>query len=161
MSIRFVYVVACALAALTATPLVGVAFGEEEQQANAVTPLPKYRQECAACHIAYPPGMLPADSWRRILNNLDHHFGTNASLDAASVKQIEGWLTAHAANAGRAASPPPEDRITRSRWFIATHEEVPASTWRLRAVKSASNCAACHSRADQGNFDERYIRIPR
>lgn len=148
-------------AVLVLTALAGTAFGEDGPQAKAVTLLPAYRQECAACHIAYPPGMLPADSWRHILQNLDRHFGTNASLDPASVKQIEGWLTTHAANAGRAASAPPEDRITRSRWFIATHDEVPASTWRLPAVKSASNCAACHTRADQGNFDERYIRIPR
>jgi mono/diheme cytochrome c family protein len=161
VSIRFASVIAHAFAALALTALAGLALGEEEQQASPLTPLPKYRQECAVCHIAYPPGMLPVDSWRRILNNLDHHFGTNASLDQASVKQLESWLTAHAANAGRAASAPPEDRITRSRWFMATHDEVPASTSRLPAVKSASNCAACHTRADQGNFDERYIRIPR
>ncbi|PMS21309.1 cytochrome C [Trinickia dabaoshanensis] len=134
---------------------------EEHPAAAAVTPHPLYRQECAACHVAYPPGMLPAQSWRRILNNLDHHFGTNASLDAASVKQLEGWLTAHAASTGRAASAPPQDRITRSSWFIATHEEVSASTWQRASIKSASNCAACHTRADQGNFDERYVRIPR
>ena len=24
--------------------------------------LPAYRQECAGCHMAYPPGMLPASS---------------------------------------------------------------------------------------------------
>jgi signal transduction histidine kinase len=31
---------------------------------------PKYQQECAACHIAYPAGMLPAASWKRLMNNL-------------------------------------------------------------------------------------------
>jgi mono/diheme cytochrome c family protein len=137
------------------------ALGEQEQRAAAVTPLPLYRQECAACHIAYPPGMLPADSWRRILGDLDHHFGVNASLDAAAVKQLEGWLTAHAASGGAAANSPPDDRITRSRWFISEHDEIAPSTWRRPAIKSASNCAACHTRADQGDFNERYVRIPR
>ncbi|MBU6486704.1 MAG: cytochrome C [Burkholderiales bacterium] len=152
---------ASALAALFWLAFTSVAAGEEERQTSATPLLPKYRQECAACHIAYPPGMLPAESWRRILSDLDHHFGQNASLDAASVKELEGWLTAHAAKGGRAASAPPQDRITRSRWFIAEHGEVPASAWRLPAVKSASNCIACHTQADRGNFDERYIRIPR
>ena len=161
VDIRRASVAARALAAFALTAVMGAAFGEDGPQVKSPTPSPAYRQECAACHIAYPPGMLPADSWRHILGNLDRHFGTNASLDPASVKQIAGWLTTHAADAGRAASAPPEDRITRSRWFIATHDEVPASTWRLPAVKSASNCAACHTRADQGNFDERYVRIPR
>lgn len=154
-------VIGCALAVLAAAAQPALALAEEEHAMAAVTPHPLYRQECAACHIAYPPGALPADSWRRILNNLDHHFGTNASLDPASVKQLESWLTAHAAHTGRTASAPPEDRITRSQWFIAAHDEVPASAWRRAAVKSASNCAACHTRADQGNFDERYVRIPR
>jgi mono/diheme cytochrome c family protein len=161
MTIRFASDIACAFMVLAATVLPGVAVGEEEQQASLLTPLPKYRQECAVCHIAYPPGMLPADSWRHILDNLDHHFGSNASLDAASVKQLESWLTAHAAKAEQSSSAPPEDRITRTTWFMAAHDEIPASTWRRPAVRSASNCAACHTRADQGNFDERYIRIPR
>lgn len=160
MTNRFASVMASALATLAAAVFSASAFGEREQPASAAPLLPKYRQECAACHIAYPPGMLPADSWRRILSDLDHHFGTNASLDAASVKQIETWLRAHAMDAGRATRSPPEDRITRSNWFIAQHDEVPASTWRSPAVKSASNCIACHTRADQGDFNERYIRIP-
>jgi hypothetical protein len=36
-------------------------------QANSKAPvaplLPQYKQECAACHLAYPAGMLPAKSW--------------------------------------------------------------------------------------------------
>jgi hypothetical protein len=33
--------------------------------------------------------------------------------------------------------------------------------WRLAAVKSPANCAACHTTAEQGDFRERNIRIPR
>jgi hypothetical protein len=157
MKIRF----ASVLAFFAATGLCASALGEQEQSTGTVPPLPKYRQECAACHLAYPPNMLPADSWRHILGDLDHHFGTNASLDVATVKQLESWLTAHAASSGRIASRPPEDRITRSSWFISQHDEIPASTWRRPSIKSASNCAACHTRADQGDFNERYVRIPR
>lgn len=132
----------------------------EDDMRGAAVPLPpKYKQECATCHIAYPPGALPAESWRRILHGLERHFGTDATLDAATVGQLESWLTAHAA-AGPAALRPPEDRITRSSWFIATHDEVPASAWRSPAVKRPSNCAACHTQADKGNFDERFVRIP-
>ena len=48
--------------------------------------LPVYKQECAACHMAYPPGMLPASSWSRMMKGLDQHYGTDASLDAAMVR---------------------------------------------------------------------------
>ncbi len=123
--------------------------------------LPKYQQECAACHVAYPPGLLPAASWQRLMSNLPRHFGTDASLDPATAKEISTWLTQNAATRKRLAAPPPEDRITRSDWFVRKHDEVPAATWKRASIKSASNCSACHSRADQGDFDEDSVRIPR
>ena len=123
--------------------------------------LPAYQQECTACHIAYPPGMLPAASWQRLMGNLQNHYGTDASLDAATVKQLSVWLNTHAGTYKRVSAPPPDDRITRSAWFIREHDEVPAAIWKRPAVKSAANCAACHTQADQGDFRERNIRIPR
>lgn len=161
MKTRYARAMAYALAALSLAGSSSLGWAEEETRMAPVTMLPKFKQECASCHVAYPPGMLPAESWRRILGNLDHHFGSNASLDEASVKELTCWLTAHAASGGRAAAAPPQDRITRSAWFLAAHDEVPPSAWRLPAVKGASNCAACHTRANEGNFDERFVRIPR
>jgi mono/diheme cytochrome c family protein len=123
--------------------------------------LPKYQQECAACHVAYPPGMLPAASWTRLMANLPKHYGTDASLDPATLKEIGTWLNAKAGTYKRVREAPPQDRITRSAWFIREHDEVSAATWKLPAVKSAANCAACHPQADKGDFNERYVRIPR
>ena len=143
------------LLALAAGPLAWA------DSAPGVPLLPKYRQECSACHVAYPPGMLPAASWQRVMGNLQNHYGTDASLDAATIQELSGWLKAHAGTYKRVSAPPPDDRITRSAWFIREHDEVPAATWKLPAVKSAANCAACHTQADQGDFRERNIRIPR
>lgn len=123
--------------------------------------LPQYKQECASCHMAYPPGALPAASWQRLMQNLPQHYGTDASLDPATVKAISTWLTAHAGTWKRVGGPPPQDRITRSEWFIRKHREVTAATWRLPAVKSPANCTACHTGADKGDFDEDNVRIPR
>lgn len=124
--------------------------------------LQAYKQECASCHLAYPPGMLPAASWQRIMQNLPRHFGTDASLDAATGKQISSWLLANAGTHRRVqASAPPEDRISKSAWFIRQHDEVSASTWKRPSVKSPANCAACHTQAEQGDFNEHAVRIPR
>ncbi len=123
--------------------------------------LPKYQQECTSCHIAYPPGMLPAESWRRLMTGLPHHFGADASLDAASVKQLSTWLAANAGTNRRIQEAPSEDRITRSSWFTRKHDEVSTATWKRPAVKSAANCSACHAQADQGDFNEHNVRIPR
>lgn len=122
---------------------------------------PKYQQECAACHIAYPPGMLPASSWQRVMSTLPRHYGSDASLDPVSLKEIGNWLDTYAGTMKRVSEAPPENRITRSTWFIRKHDEVSAATWKLPAVKSASSCMACHTGANQGDFNEHNVRIPR
>nr|WP_315467578.1 DUF1924 domain-containing protein [uncultured Undibacterium sp.] len=55
----------------------------------------------------------------------------------------------------------PQDRITKSAWFIRKHDDVSARTWKLAAVKSPSNCIACHQQANLGDFNEHRVHIPR
>ena len=119
-----------------------------------------YTTECAACHAAYPPGMLPARSWARIMSGLDKHYGTDASLDAATVKQLSSWLQTNASTDKRVAEAPPQDRITRSAWFERKHRQIEPTVWKHASVKSAANCAACHTGADQGNYDDDNLRFP-
>jgi hypothetical protein len=133
----------------------------DDQRRSAVAPLPAYQQECAACHVAFPPGMLPPHSWRRLLNDLPHHFGTDASLDSAAVNELAGWLGENSGAYKRVRAAPPEDRITKSAWFLRKHDEVPAAAWQRAAVKSPTNCTACHAQAGQGDFNEHTVRIPR
>ena len=59
---------------------------------------PTWTTECGACHVAYPPGLLPERSWRAVMDGLDRHFGADASLDAATRKTITEFLAANAAN---------------------------------------------------------------
>jgi len=137
------------------------AHADDGQRGSRLPLLPIYQQECASCHVAYPPGMLPAESWQRLLSNLPRHFGTDASLDAASTKALATWLVANAGTYRRVREAPPDDRITRSAWFTRKHDEVPAAAWKRPAVKSPANCTACHAQADQGDFNEHNVRIPR
>ncbi len=131
--------------------------------ANTTPLLPKYKQECAACHTPYPAGMLPAASWKRIMGGLNKHYGTDASMDEASVREISVWLGANAGTYKRVSEEPPQDRITQSAWFLRKHNarEVAPEVWKRASVGGASNCVACHSGAAQGNFNERDIRIPK
>lgn len=120
-----------------------------------------YVPECASCHTAYPPGLLPAKSWERIMAGLDKHYGVDASLDAATVQQLSQWLNANAGTYKRvSAEPPPQDRITQSTWFERKHRGVEPAVWKLASVKSPANCAACHTRADQGQFDDDHLKVP-
>ncbi|WP_298607072.1 diheme cytochrome c [uncultured Thiothrix sp.] len=120
-----------------------------------------WKAECSACHMAYPPGLLPASSWQAMMGGLDKHFGTDASLDEAAVKEILPFLEANAAPEPRKSSAEPTLRITETAWFKHEHDEISALTWKNPKIKSAANCAACHTQAEQGNFDEDTVRIPR
>ena len=122
--------------------------------------LPKYQQECGSCHLAYPPAMLPAVSWRRLLGHLPQHFGSDASLDEKTLDELVTWLDAQAASSPKAMRGPAQDRITRSDWFLREHDEVAPATWKRPAIKSPSNCIACHTQADQGDFNEHRVHIP-
>ena len=159
---RFASALASALWGLVATLSVGApALADEDRGAAAGPVLPKYQQECASCHVAYPARLLPAASWQRLMANLPRHFGTDASLDPATLKELSNWLAANAGTGRRVSQPPPEDRITRLAWFIREHGKVPDASWKLPAVKSPANCGACHTQAEKGDFNEHNIRIPR
>jgi len=144
---------AAAIGSLLAAP----AFADREvfDMSNAT-----YRAECGSCHIPYPPQLLPKESWRAVMAGLPKHFGSDASVDAKIAKEIESYLTANAARKGGAAAAPPPLRITETRWFRHEHDEVPARVWKNPAVKSPSNCGACHTGAERGDFSEHNVRLP-
>ncbi len=135
------------------------AHADGSQQMPASVPA-AYTQECASCHLAYPPGMLPARSWQRMMGGLDQHFGSDASLDAVTLQQINGWLQAHAGTYKRVNEEPPQGRITRSAWFERKHRKIDPAVWQLASVKRAGNCAACHTGADRGTFDDDHLQFP-
>lgn len=121
----------------------------------------RFTAECGSCHLAYPPGLLPAAAWRELMSGLGKHFGTDASLEPAAAAEVGGYLERYAGSGKRAPAVPTSLRITESGWFVREHDEVAAAVWKRPAVKSAANCAACHTDAERGGFRERNIRIPR
>jgi hypothetical protein len=120
---------------------------------------PTYAKECGSCHVAYPPGMLPAASWRGIMAGLDRHFGQDAALEPDVAASIERWLVASAQGGTRTAAGAPL-RITALPWFVDEHDEVPAGAVARPSIRSMANCAACHPGAESWDFDEDRAKIP-
>lgn len=144
--------------------LVSVVHAEDDDDDEERMPAVKnvaWQTECGSCHIAFPPSLLPAESWRAVMSGLDKHFGTDASLDAPTAREIGAFLDKNAGSNRHAKSGKPVLRITETRWFVREHDEVSDRTWKNPKVKSATNCAACHSEAESGNYSEHGIRIPR
>ncbi len=147
------------LALLLVSGLAPAQAGDHVQSPSTPAP-PAYAAECGACHLAYPPGLLPAASWQGLMAGLPRHFGSDASLDEATTRQLADWLQANAATGRRLREPPPQQRITQAAWFQRKHREVEPAVWRNPSVRSAANCAACHPGAARGRFSEHELRWP-
>ena len=120
-----------------------------------------FKAECGSCHLAYPPALLGAADWRRVMATLDKHFASDATVDAAQKQEIGAFLEKNAGKAGNApnlAGEPP--RISKTARFVRKHDEIPARFWRDPRIKSVANCEACHTHAATGRFSEHDIAIP-
>jgi hypothetical protein len=130
---------------------------------------PAYAKECGSCHVAFPPGLLPERSWRRILGSLSNHFGDNAELKGPDADAISQYLVANSADHNRStrsraivASIPPGEtptRITETSYIGGIHGGLLDPAFQgVPKVRTLSECAACHPRAALGSFAvRRYV----
>lgn len=130
-----------------------------------------YKEECGSCHMAYSPGLLPEDSWKKLMLTLEDHFGDNAELEATLRKELLNYLIENAADRSEYHRSQKivrslekniiVDRVTLTPYFIRKHDEIPK---RLitdnEKVVSLSHCASCHQNAERGSFDDDEVSIP-
>lgn len=130
-----------------------------------------YLKECGSCHFAYQPGLLPQNAWDKMMNNLENHFDTDASLAKEDWISISNYLNQNSAEKNmqykrsnrivsslRSAEIP--DSISKTPYMIAKHNEIRPSLITQKEVKGIFNCIACHTTADRGIYSERDINIP-
>jgi len=130
-----------------------------------------YQEECGSCHMAYSPGLLPKKSWIKVMGNLEDHYGDNAELLPETQQTILNYLLTNSAEKSKyyrskeiarsLRNNNSIDRITLSPYFIRKHDEIPKKfVIDNPKVGSFSQCNLCHTRAEQGSFNEDEISIP-
>jgi hypothetical protein len=143
--------------------------GFDDKRDSSMTTNPTYRENCGACHSAYPSGLLPSTSWEGILNGLSNHFGKAVNLDTDSKTRISEYLKANAADhssgetAGkimRSIGDQTPLRITEIPYIQKKHQNIGPDVLTRKSVGSLGNCSACHTTADQGVFDDDQVEIP-
>jgi len=128
-----------------------------------------YADECSACHIAYPPSLLPAKNWGTLMSQLDDHFGEDASLNQAAVDEITTWLFANAADSVDTkpahvfsrTNPTYPVAITETPFWKNTHRTIPDDVFARPPIYDNGNCIACHSDAESAAFYPANISIPK
>jgi Dihaem cytochrome c len=131
---------------------------------------PTYKEHCGACHFAFQPELLPSESWESILNQTDNHFGESFELDAGTRKAILGYLQTNAAEHSasrkslkimRSLEGQAPMRISEIPYIRGKHRQIPAATIKRQSIGSLSNCMACHTRAQEGIYDDDGVVIPK
>lgn len=129
-----------------------------------------YKEECGACHFVYQPGLFPSGSWEKILAGLEDHFGEALELDPESKKTIAEYLKANAAERSsakravkimRSLGSQAPLRITEIPYIQEKHHEVSANVLKRKSIGSLSNCSACHTTAEKGDYDDDNVVIPK
>ena len=149
-----------ALALLTSVLVLGATVGAAAESRGPAPVNSTWKTECGACHVAYPPQLLPARSWRALMSGLDKHFGSDASLDPAAAAEVAAFLKRHAGR-DRDRGATTSLRITDTPWFQRKHRKISDTVWARPAIKSPANCGACHPGAERGHYDDDTVRIPR
>ena len=120
------------------------------------------KNECSACHFAYPASMLPAASWERIMGSLENHFGEDASLDTETIQHITKYLVAQAGDTELWSSKfilgldrlNPPVRITKTKYWITQHPAISEEKLQSGLAGLKSNCAVCHLLAEDGYYEK-------
>jgi hypothetical protein len=120
----------------------------------------KLKEECGSCHVVFPPQLMTSDNWMQLMNGLDKHFGGSAALDPNDKQSILAVLQSNAGTKWGGMSSESGIRIIDTGWFTRKHRKIPNKLWFDDAVKSPSNCIACHVKADKGDWSEQATRIP-
>lgn len=117
-----------------------------------------YIKECGSCHLAFSPSFLNREAWTKLMSNLGNHFATDASLDKKDSDNISKYLNSNSSK--YLNNPANEIAITKLQWFQKEHRKMTKKIISNTQIKTLSNCAACHTKAQDGNFDENSINIP-
>ena len=131
---------------------------------------PTYETTCGECHFLYQPELLPFASWKKILDQLDDHFGEELEISPESEKIISGYLIANSAEKSSAkiavkimksiGSQTPQ-RITEIPYIQKNHHEISQEMIKRKSIGSLSNCLACHTTAERGLYDDDKVKIPK
>jgi len=131
-----------------------------------------YATACSKCHKPYPPFMLPRESWVKVMDGLENHFGeeiTDKNISRSDKGSIKKYLVSNSAEVSshKLAFKTLESlgdmrplSITKSSYWREAHSRIPVTIFKDPVVKDRSNCFVCHKHFEYGLFDNRFIQLP-
>jgi len=110
-----------------------------------------YLENCATCHVAVPPQVLPTESWQIILRD-SQHYGVQLPILIDPPRQLVwNYLQIFSRRKSQQDERIPY-RIVSSRYFKALHPKV-----KLPQQLNIKGCISCHPKVK--NFDFRTLNL--
>lgn len=122
-----------------------------------------YAAHCGGCHLAYPPQLLPAGSWKMLLDASADHFGNDLGLTDDDKAGLLDFTTANAADRSplkisrrimACLDGTTPRRITDIPYIRRRHHRLDPSLFARKGIGSLANCGACHPTAAACRFDD-------
>lgn len=118
-----------------------------------------FANECGSCHAIYPPFLLPKHSWALMMDDLENHFGDDASIDSELNAEILAFLEKYSAesfdtkvarNIIERQTDSANIAITKNPYWIERHAHIAEDVFAQPSVKTKANCFACHKDLEHG-----------
>lgn len=134
---------------------------------------PSFYEKCSKCHKTYPPFMLPHDSWVRLMDGLDNHFGEQIlenNITKSEQNTIKEYLLTHSAETSThkvafktlySLGDMRPISMSKVPYWRESHKSIDKAIFKMPPIKDASNCFACHPDFEYGILDNTRIHIPK
>jgi mono/diheme cytochrome c family protein len=104
-----------------------------------------YLENCATCHVALPPAVMPSQTWADLLSDAQHYGVTVQPLVEPSLEITWKYVSTYSRPVKKDERTP--YRLAQSRYFKALHPKVE-----FTEPIGVGSCAACHPAAAQFNY---------
>jgi len=122
---------------------------------------------CGSCHMVYPAYLLPKQSWKEMMDNLENHFGKDASRPEEETQLIREYLMNNAAEySTKEAAVKILDRlgektpaaITETNYWKEKHKDITKEQFEAD-YGMKSDCRTCHKTIRDGLIQDKNIKF--
>jgi hypothetical protein len=104
-----------------------------------------YLENCATCHVALPPAVMPSETWRQLLQDSQHYGVEIPVLSGPSLQVLWDYIRTY--SRPQKADEEIPYRVYQSNFFKILHPRV-----KFASRPGLNSCVSCHPGAGQYDF---------